>query len=164
MNITAAEVTHLETLQTFGYVVSEPEPSQRIDVDKATKLGVAPGRKYRKLKNGVSVMSDNGIREVKPEQVLAGANRKIRKLAYIGDNCGLSSAMTELCMNTDVLVHEAVSSVESAEVSLVGIVTCCHIFFTCNLFAINKILLNFKGCTHERPFVCCNGGGSSETC
>jgi len=117
VNITAAEVKHLDNIQTFGYVVSEPEPSQKIDAKKATELGVAPGRKYRKLKNGSSVMSDDGIREVRPEQVLIGANRKIRKFALVGDNCGMTPAMEELCMNADVLVHEAIFSIENRKVS-----------------------------------------------
>lgn len=113
MNISAAEVTHLNSVQTFGYVVSEPEPTQKIDANKATELGVAPGKKFRKLKNGFSVWSDDGLREVKPEQVLVGANRKVRKIAVIGDNRGLPPAMAELCQNADVMVHEAVSSVQN---------------------------------------------------
>jgi ribonuclease Z len=122
MHIHAAEVKHLNKVQTFGYTVQEPEPSRKIDAEKATKLGVAPGAKYRILKNGFPVMSDDGIRRVQPEQVLAGAVRKARKFACIGDNCGLSPAMIELCMDTDVLVHEATGSVESATVRLLSCV------------------------------------------
>jgi ribonuclease Z len=118
MYIHAAEVKHLRKVQTFGYAVQEPEPSRKIDAEKAIKIGVAPGTKYRKLKNGFPVMSDDGISQVQPEQVLAGAVRKARKFACIGDNCGLSPAMIELCMDTDVLVHEATISVENATVSL----------------------------------------------
>lgn len=117
LNITAAEVQHIKNVQTFGYVVQEPEPSQKIDPIKAKALGVAPGKKYRKLKNGFSVRSDDGLREVKSEQVVIGANRKARKIAIVGDNCGMSPAMADLCRNADVLVHEAVSSVQSEKVS-----------------------------------------------
>lgn len=116
MNISAAEVNHVECVQTFGYVVSEPEPTQKIDAEKAKELGVAPGKKYRKLKNGYTVMSDDGIREVKPEQVLIGANRKARKIAIVGDNCSISPAMEALCVDSDVLVHEALESIQDEKV------------------------------------------------
>lgn len=118
INISAAQVKHLDNVQTFGYVVQEVEPPRNIDAAKAMKLGVAPGRKYRKLKYGFSVMSDDGLRKVKPEQVLTGANRKARKVAIIGDTCGLSAAMEKLCKNADVLVHEANSSVKTLKVSV----------------------------------------------
>lgn len=116
LNITAAEVTHLDEVQTFGYMVEEPEPSPKIDAAKAISLGVFPGPKYRLLKSGSPVRRDDGSREVRPEEVLLGANRKSRKFVLIGDNCGLSDAMMELCTDTDVLVHEATALMENAEV------------------------------------------------
>ena len=117
VNIFAAEVTHINAVQTFGYVVSEPEPIRKINADKATKLGVAPSKKYKKLKNGFAVTSDDGLRTVQPEQVLTNTNRKQRKIAVIGDNCGLSPEMQELCRNADVMVHEAFLSIENIKVS-----------------------------------------------
>jgi ribonuclease Z len=117
VNISAAEVTHVDTVQTFGYVVSEAEPIPKIDAEKATKLGVAPSKKYRQLKNGFPVTSDDGLRTVQPDQVLTSPNRKERKIAVIGDNCGLSQAMEQLCWDADVVVHEAILSHESAKVS-----------------------------------------------
>lgn len=124
-NIFAAEVTHINAVQTFGYTVSEPEPMRKIDAEKATKLGVAPSKKYKKLKNGFPVTSDDGLRTIQPEQVLTTTNRKQRKIAVIGDNCGLSPAMEKLCRNADVMVHEASLSIESTIVSShVGSVLC----------------------------------------
>jgi ribonuclease BN (tRNA processing enzyme) len=63
-------------------------------------------------------MSDDGIRKVRPDEVLAGSVRKARKFACIGDNCGLTPAMIELCLDADVLVHEATESVKNAAVRL----------------------------------------------
>jgi len=112
-NIAAAEVRHLRGVQTFGFTVQEPEPPKTIDPVKATKLGIKPGPKYRQLKNGVPVMSDDGTTEIHPESVVCGTTSKARKLALIGDNCGLSPAMMQLSSDCDVLVHEATVSEEN---------------------------------------------------
>ena len=155
MLIHAAEVKHNKRVQTFGYTVQEPEPSRKIDAEKATKLGVSPGRKYRKLKNGFPVMSDDGIREVRPEEVLAGAVRKARKFACIGDNCGLTPAMIELCMDADVLVHEATESVKNAAVRLfLWFVFLC---LFCAMFCSYLTLAIIKGCSRKRSCVSRNG-------
>lgn len=133
MHIHAAEVKHSYKVQTFGYTVQEPDPSRKIDAEKATKLGLAPGAKYRILKNGFPVMSDDGIRRVQPEQVLAGAVRKARKFACIGDNCGLTPAMIELCVDADVLVHEATGSVKNATVRLLVCYVIVVAFVSCHV-------------------------------
>jgi len=108
LSVSAAEVRHVNDVMTFGYVIQEPEPEPNIIVEKARALGVEPGRKYRLLKKGIPVESDDGSKTVLPEQVLSkDMNRKERKFALIGDNCQLSRAMYQLCQDCDVLVHEA---------------------------------------------------------
>lgn len=108
LSVSAAEVRHVNDVMTFGYVIQEPEHEPNIIVEKARALGVEPGRKYRLLKKGISVESDDGSKTVLPEQVLSkDMHRKERKFALIGDNCQLSRAMYKLCQDCDVLVHEA---------------------------------------------------------
>jgi len=105
-NITAGEVVHLPGVQTFGYVVEEQTPARNIDPDRARALGVNPGPKYRKLKQGFAVESDDGTTVVCPEDVLLKVVEP-RKFAIIGDNCSVPSEMAELCRDAHVLVHEA---------------------------------------------------------
>jgi ribonuclease Z len=116
VSISAAEVPHIEGVITFGYVVNEEEVPRTIDPIKATEQGVQPGPKYRLLKQGVSVLSDDETRMVDPESVYAEeSKRKSRKFALIGDNCGLSPAMYKLSQDCDVLVHEATLIGEAAD-------------------------------------------------
>lgn len=110
LHITAAEVMHKRGVQTFGFVVQEPDPPKIIDPKKAINLGLKPGPKYRLLKNGVSVMSDDGTKEIQPENVVSGTSSKARKFALVGDNYDLSKEMKQLCEGCDVLVHEATLS------------------------------------------------------
>jgi ribonuclease Z len=105
--IQAAELQHVPKLQCFGYVVKETAPPRSLDVNRATELGVQPGGKYKLLKGGFPVMSDDGTREVKPDDVLTGEAPKPRKFALLGDCVAIPQPMTDLCRDADVLVHEA---------------------------------------------------------
>jgi len=108
INIQAAEVHHLPGIQTFGYTVEETRAPAKIDVDKARNLGIAPGPKYRALKNGFSVMSDDGLVEVGAHDVIvSGSGKKARKLAILGDAWRVPNPMKKLCRNADLLVYEA---------------------------------------------------------
>lgn len=118
LHIAAAEVTHIQGVQTFGFVVQELEPPRKIDAAKATALGVRPSRKYQLLKNGFPVVSDDGTHKVQPDSVLLDATTKARKFALIGDNCGVSPEMVTLCKDADVLVHEATISEGRASVGI----------------------------------------------
>lgn len=105
----AAQVSHVPALQCFGYVVQEPfSMPQRVDVERAMAAGVKPGRKYRLLKAGFAVPSDDGLRRVHPKDVIVDGLPIIsRKFALLGDCCGVPAPMAELCRDADVLVHEA---------------------------------------------------------
>lgn len=107
VRIQAAEVQHVPNCQSFGFVVEEQAPVDRIDVKLARSLGVKEPNKYRELKNGFPVGTDDGTGEVRPEQVLIGSPFKSRKLALLGDSCGIPSTMAGLCKDADVVVHEA---------------------------------------------------------
>jgi ribonuclease Z len=106
--IYAAEVQHVPKLQTFGYVFREPSTLPwNIDKDKAVAVGVKPSQKFKLLKSGFAVRSDDGSREVQPSEVLKGERAVSRAVALIGDCCYIPPPMLELCRNVDVLVHEA---------------------------------------------------------
>jgi ribonuclease Z len=108
--IQAAEVHHVPKLQCFGYVVQEPMQPRNIDAEKCSNLGVKPGKKYKLLKSGYNVQSDDGLREVLADDVTVSDPPKPRKFALIGDCCGIPRPMVDLCHNADVLVHEATLS------------------------------------------------------
>ncbi|GKY98868.1 hypothetical protein MPSEU_000842800 [Mayamaea pseudoterrestris] len=106
--IYAAEVHHVPKLQCFGYVFREPYTQPRsIDKEKALAAGIRPGRKYKLLKNGFPVMSDDGSRQVEPDEVLVGERPPSRSAAFLGDCFHVPSPMRALCENVDVMVHEA---------------------------------------------------------
>lgn len=108
-HVHAGEVAHLPGVQTFGYVVEELVPQRNIDPEKATALGVGPGRKYRDLKKGIPVLSDDGTKTIDPEDVLFD-HVGPRKFALIGDNCAVPTTIAHLCQDVDVLIHEATIS------------------------------------------------------
>jgi len=106
--IKAAEVFHTPKVQCFGFTVEEPRTQPRnIDAERAKAVGIQPGRKYKLLKSGFPVMSDDESREVQAEEVLLEKHRKPRKFALLGDCCWIPTPMVELCRDADVLVHEA---------------------------------------------------------
>ena len=100
--VRAAPLRH--PVPCFGYVVDEPDQAGRMDVEKATALGLPPGRLYKKLKNGECVETPDG-RVIRPEQVL-GPDRPGRRLCLLGDTCD-SVGVAALARGADVLVHES---------------------------------------------------------
>jgi ribonuclease Z len=118
VRIKAAEVDHLAGIATFGFVVEEDEPARNIDADRAKELGVLPnGKKYELLKHGFSVLTEDGTREVRPEEVLMPRTKVARKIAIIGDNRAWTSQMADIAKNADVLIHEATLTEEDRSVS-----------------------------------------------
>jgi ribonuclease BN (tRNA processing enzyme) len=107
LNIKAAEVNHVPGVVTFGYCIQEEEPPRNIDPIRAKELGVPAGKKYELLKCGFSVQTEDGAREVKPEEVYIPRTKKARKFTLVGDNREWSPEMIEIARNSDVLVHEA---------------------------------------------------------
>lgn len=56
--VRAAPLRH--PVPCFGYVIDEPDQAGRMDVDKATALGLPPGKEYKYLKEGRSVQTKAG--------------------------------------------------------------------------------------------------------
>jgi ribonuclease BN (tRNA processing enzyme) len=69
--VRAAPLRH--PVPCFGYVIDEPDQNGRMDVEKATALGLPPGKEYKYLKEGQSVQTKDGA-WIHPEDVL-GPNR-----------------------------------------------------------------------------------------
>ncbi len=135
VTIEAAEVQHVPLVQTFGYVLTEPTPQPKIDVRKATALGVRPSPKYRLFKMGQRVRNDDDTDWIYPDQVLCDdeddnsnsdgnskngnkKKRKGRKVVYIGDTCNVSKSMINISRDCDVLIHEATLSKKTEEYAL----------------------------------------------
>ena len=53
--VRAAPLRH--PVPCFGYVIDEPDQAGRMDVEKATALGLPPGKEYKYLKEGQSVQT-----------------------------------------------------------------------------------------------------------
>lgn len=107
IKISAAQLHHVPNVPTFGYVVEEQKPPLKLDLKRAMELDLLPSPKYNQLKNGFPVMNDLGTREVHPDEVLFDHGFKSRKVAILGDLCGIPTPMARLCRDADVVVHEA---------------------------------------------------------
>lgn len=120
--ITAAEVEHTPKLQCVGYVIEEPKTqSINIDSEKATSLGLKPSIKYKALKWGFPVPSDDDeSRLIHPEDVMIGEKARPRKLAILGDCYAVPPVMAQMCRGADVILHEATLSEEDTGSKVVG--------------------------------------------
>ncbi|KAL2631563.1 hypothetical protein R1flu_016249 [Riccia fluitans] len=102
------------SIPCWGYVVEEHTRRGRFDVERARQAGVKPGKYFRMLEAGDSVMLADGT-IVYPTDVL-GPPRRGRKVVILGDTCD-SKSLRAAAMEADVLVHEAtVLEQDAAEV------------------------------------------------
>ncbi|KAM9102540.1 zinc phosphodiesterase ELAC protein 1 [Sarcophilus harrisii] len=93
-------------IPSFGFSVSEKERPGRLNAQKLKDLGVPPGPAYGKLKNGVTVVLENGIK-VSPQDVLEKPVPG-RKICILGDCSGVvGDGGLKLCFEADLLIHEA---------------------------------------------------------
>ncbi|XP_074850451.1 zinc phosphodiesterase ELAC protein 1 [Carettochelys insculpta] len=93
-------------IPSFGFLVEEKQRTGKLNAQKLKDLGVQPGPIYGKLKNGVTVVLENGI-TISPSDVL---DEPIpgRKICILGDCSGVvGDAAMKLCYEADLLVHEA---------------------------------------------------------
>jgi len=114
--IRAGEIDHQTGIQTFGYIIQEPTPVPRIDVQKAKALGLVPSKKYRLFKQGLSVQREEDGVWIHPHQVWVDdeslsttttKRKRGRKIVILGDCYHVSESMMKLCQDTDVLISEA---------------------------------------------------------
>ena len=98
----------------FGYRVEEKDRPGKFDVEKATKLGILPGKIYGELKKGKVVTLDDG--RIINGSDLCGDREVGRKLVYCTDTVFCDSAV-ELSQDADVLIHEATFAHKDAEMA-----------------------------------------------
>ncbi|KAL8204092.1 UNVERIFIED_CONTAM: Zinc phosphodiesterase ELAC protein 1 [Gekko kuhli] len=93
-------------IPSFGFVVEEKPRPGRLNVQKLKELGVQPGPLYGKLKDGVTIVLENGT-TVSPSDVLEDPFPG-RKICILGDCSGIvGDGAVRLCDGADLLVHEA---------------------------------------------------------
>uniref|UniRef100_A0A452GNR7 Metallo-beta-lactamase domain-containing protein n=1 Tax=Gopherus agassizii TaxID=38772 RepID=A0A452GNR7_9SAUR len=93
-------------IPSFGFLVEEKQRTGKLNAQKLKDLGVQPGPIYGKLKNGVTVVLENGV-TISPSDVL---DEPIpgRKICILGDCSGVvGDGAMKLCYEADLLVHEA---------------------------------------------------------
>ncbi|XP_014240115.1 zinc phosphodiesterase ELAC protein 1-like [Cimex lectularius] len=88
----------------FGYVVKESPSPGALNVLQLKKEGVPPGPLYKQIKDGHPIALPSG-KIIIPEEVL-GPPKPGRCITILGDTCD-SSALKDIAINSDVLVHEA---------------------------------------------------------
>jgi ribonuclease Z len=91
-------------IQAFAYAVTERDLAGHFDAAAAHRLGIPAGPIYGRLKQGETVLLDDG-RSV-DGRTLTGPPRRGRKLAYSGDTT-YTRNLVELADRADVLIHEA---------------------------------------------------------
>jgi len=99
-------------LPSYGYRFEEPDKPGRLLVEKLQELGVSPGPIYRRLKQGETVVLDNG--QVLNGQDFVGPPIRGRHVVILGDTRRCRSAV-ELSREANLLVHEATLGAELTE-------------------------------------------------
>jgi len=112
-NVYAADIKH--SVPCLGYVICEDELPGKLDVSILKEKGVPPGPCYGKIKNGETIILDNGV-TVSPEDCL-GPKRPGRKVVILGDTSD-ANAISALAHGATVLVHEATNENADAEKSI----------------------------------------------
>ncbi|XP_004579549.2 zinc phosphodiesterase ELAC protein 1 [Ochotona princeps] len=93
-------------IPAFGFSVMEKKGPGKLNAQKLKDLGVPPGPAYGKLKNGISVVLENGV-TVSPQDVLKKPVSG-RKICILGDCSGVvGEGGVKLCFEADLLIHEA---------------------------------------------------------
>ncbi|XP_062455601.1 zinc phosphodiesterase ELAC protein 1 [Rhea pennata] len=93
-------------IPSFGFVVEEKPRTGKLNVQKLKEIGVHPGPLYGKLKNGITVVLENGV-TICPSDVLEDPIPG-RKICILGDCSGVvGDAAMKLCYEADILIHEA---------------------------------------------------------
>nr|XP_006136784.1 zinc phosphodiesterase ELAC protein 1 [Pelodiscus sinensis]XP_006136785.1 zinc phosphodiesterase ELAC protein 1 [Pelodiscus sinensis]XP_014435889.1 zinc phosphodiesterase ELAC protein 1 [Pelodiscus sinensis] len=93
-------------IPSFGFLVEEQQRTGKLNAQKLKDLGIQPGPIYGKLKNGVTIVLENGV-IISPSDVL---DEPIpgRKICILGDCSGVvGDEAMKLCYKADLLVHEA---------------------------------------------------------
>ncbi len=100
--IRALKLSHNVT--SFAYYIEEGKKAGKLDINKASELGIPFGPLYGRLKNGESIKLASG-NIITPDMVL-GPNREGRRIIIGGDNDSPELLLPEL-ESCDLLIHES---------------------------------------------------------
>ena len=102
-------------LPCVGFVITESPTVGTVNVAKLKELGVPPGPLYGKLKSGQSIVAPDGT-YITPDMVI-GENKRGRKVVILGDTSD-NTQIEKLCLDADVVVHEATHQDEMLDKAL----------------------------------------------
>ena len=112
-NVFAGEIKH--SVPCLGYVVCEDDLPGKLDVETLKIKGVPPGPLYGKIKNGESVVLENGT-VVTPEECV-GPERPGRKVVILGDTYDPTN-VAGLAADATILIHESTNENADREKSI----------------------------------------------
>ncbi|WP_099360637.1 ribonuclease Z [Fredinandcohnia onubensis] len=110
--VTAKELEH--GIQSFGYRIVEKDLPGTLLVDKLSKEGIKPGPIYQKIKEGQTVILEDG-RQINGEEYI-GPPKKGRTVTILGDTRYIKESI-ELAKDADILIHEATFSSNEADLA-----------------------------------------------
>jgi ribonuclease Z len=94
-------------IPSFGYRITEKDRPGTLLADQLIAAGVQPGPIFKKIKNGETVILEDG-RTIEPSKFL-GPPQKGRIITILGDTRYCEKAI-DLAQNADLLIHEATFS------------------------------------------------------
>lgn len=101
-------------IPSYGYRIVEKDRPGTLLADKLLEAGIKPGPVYQKIKNGETVLLEDG-RTIDPSEFV-GPAQKGRIVAILGDTRFCENAVY-LARNADLLVHEATFSKRETELA-----------------------------------------------
>ncbi|MGE7601329.1 ribonuclease Z [Peribacillus sp. NPDC097675] len=110
--VTALQLDH--GIYSVGYRIVEKDRPGSLLVDQLRKEGIQPGPSYKALKNGESILLDDG-RTIDGKDYVS-APQKGRIITILGDTRVCNNALI-LADSADYLIHEATFSAEEAEMA-----------------------------------------------
>lgn len=110
--VICAKVEH--GITSYGYRIIEKDLPGALLVEKLKEEGILPGPIYQKIKQGETVVTDDG-RVINGKDYLASP-KKGRIAAIIGDTRFCEKSI-ELARDADILIHEATFSGEDGELA-----------------------------------------------
>lgn len=99
---------------SYGYRIVEKDRPGTLLADKLIESGIQPGPIFKRIKNGETVMTEDG-RMVEPNEYLS-PEKKGRIVTILGDTRYCKNAIS-LAKNADLLIHEATFSKEEEKLA-----------------------------------------------
>lgn len=91
-------------VESYGYRVVETDHQGELQVDRLIALGIKPGPVFGRLKNGETIVLEDGTRIDGREYI--GQTKKGRIVTILGDTRYCENAI-KLAENADILIHES---------------------------------------------------------